>query len=70
MQVLRILGIMAGLALAAFAALLVWSGLYANDMISRCHDNSAEEYIPDFEARKAYCGEFGASASAPLPRDY
>lgn len=70
MRTFKIIGGMAVLALAAFTVSLVWAGLEVNDMISKCHDNSAAEYIPEFKARKAYCGEFGASSSDPLPQGY
>ncbi|MCH4547046.1 hypothetical protein MK632_14850 [Rhizobium changzhiense] len=70
MRTFRIIGGMTVVALVAIAVLFVWSGLAANEMISKCHDNSAGEYIPELNARKAYCGEFGANTSDPLPRGY
>ncbi|MBY5363668.1 hypothetical protein HFO97_27745 [Rhizobium leguminosarum] len=70
MQTFRIVGGMTVLALVAIAVLFIWSGLAAKEMISKCHDNSAGEYIAELNARKAFCGDFGANSSDPLPRGY
>jgi len=70
MRLLKILGGFCLSCLIVFVIAIVWSGLAADAMISNCHDNSAGEYISDYEARKAYCGEFGASTADKMPYGY
>lgn len=53
--------------LFVFIVAVVWSGIAGDNMISKCLDNSAGEYIGDYDARKAHCGEFGASAADKMP---
>lgn len=68
MRALKILGGVIFLVLIASAIAIVWGGLETNRMISKCHDNSAAEYVADYEERVSFCGTFGASSAQPLPR--